>query len=277
VYGEPALVGTIDLGVRVRVFEGSLTRELKANKFVRMLLSTFAEEMRVKVGNLNLEIAADLPRKSGLGSSTALATALFRGLVKWYGVEISNDRLFELVMAAERKTYPTVSGMDQTAIVYEGVYEFVKRERDYVKKKLDEKLIEKVELLLVNSGQPEETTAEMVGLVRGRLEDGGEEYKKIIEEMGEVSRRVVQKGLRGKWDKTLVSRNQRLLERLGVVGEKAKVMVREIERVGGVAKISGAGGIKRGSGVLVVMHDDLTKMEKLSKRNNWRYWKVRLG
>jgi mevalonate kinase len=60
---------------------------------------------------------------------------------------------------------------------------------------------------------------------------------------------------------------ERNLEMLGVVGKKAKALIEEIEGLGGVAKISGAGGVKNGSGMLLSYHDDSSVLLDFAKKN----------
>ncbi len=93
-------------------------------------------------------------------------------------------------------------------------------------------------VILINSGKPKESTGEMVRLVaKGN-------YKQEFKMMGELVNR---------WRPELIQENERLLEKIGVVGEKAKKIIRQIEAGGGQAKICGAGGVKAGSGVILVV------------------------
>jgi mevalonate kinase len=67
------------------------------------------------------------------------------------------------------------------------------------------------------------------------------------------------------------------LEELGVVGERAKKIIRLIERSGGAAKICGAGGLKKGSGMALVYHGDLSVLKRNLKKNKIDFLKVKLG
>ena len=53
-----------------------------------------------------------------------------------------------------------------------------------------------------------------------------------------------------------------MLEQLNVVSENTIHLVREIEKIGGHAKISGAGGRINGSGILLVWHYDIEKLHR---------------
>ncbi|MBU2592429.1 hypothetical protein KKD61_03135 [Patescibacteria group bacterium] len=77
--------------------------------------------------------------------------------------------------------------------------------------------------------------------------------------------------------KDLLKTNQRLLEKLGVVSQKTKILVRQIEKFGGAAKISGAGGIKDTSGILLAYHSDPEAFLGWARREGLNIFKVKLG
>jgi len=63
----------------------------------------------------------------------------------------------------------------------------------------------------------------------------------------------------------LIRENERYLEELGVVSDYTIDLIKEIEKIGGAAKISGAGGIKDNSGILLVYHPDKEKLLNFAK------------
>ena len=54
-------------------------------------------------------------------------------------------------------------------------------------------------------------------------------------------------------------------------------MIRQIESIGGMAKVCGAGGVKAGSGMLLAIHQDENKLLQLIKQKQWQYIQVNLG
>jgi len=104
----------------------------------------------------------------------------------------------------------------------------------------------------------------MVAIVR----ENKDKYKDIFKRMGEIS---------DDWKVKKIKENQRLLEKIGVVGERAKKMVKEIEGLGGMVKICGAGGIKTGSGIMLCFHEDIDRLIQLVRENKWKYYQVELG
>ena len=75
----------------------------------------------------------------------------------------------------------------------------------------------------------------------------------------------------------MVTINERLLEQLGVVSNSTQKFIRDIENSGGAAKISGAGGVKTGSGIVLAVHDDPQKLMALAKKYKHPSFQVTLG
>jgi hypothetical protein len=79
------------------------------------------------------------------------------------------------------------------------------------------------------------------------------------------------------WSPEKIKANEMLLEKIGVVGNRAQKMVRQIESVGGMAKVCGAGGVETGSGMLLGYHQNIDRLIELTQKNHWEYWPVVLG
>ena len=65
-----------------------------------------------------------------------------------------------------------------------------------------------------------------------------------------------------------------MLEDLGVVGSKAKKIIKKIEEIGGYIKISGAGGVKTGSGWLLAYNPDIRLLDSFLSKNTWEYHNI---
>ncbi len=75
----------------------------------------------------------------------------------------------------------------------------------------------------------------------------------------------------------VIGKAERNLEKLAVVGKTAKSLIGKIESLKGVAKITGAGGIKKGSGMILAYHKDLNKLIKFAKDNDLKYYPVEIS
>ena len=75
----------------------------------------------------------------------------------------------------------------------------------------------------------------------------------------------------------MVKYNEELLEKLDVVSPTTKNIIRKIEKIGGAAKITGAGGKKESSGMVIVYHNDSDKLLKFAKDNKLDLFSVKIG
>ena len=74
-----------------------------------------------------------------------------------------------------------------------------------------------------------------------------------------------------------IKQNQRLLEQIGVVSKSTMKLIRQIESQKGVAKISGAGGIKTGSGIVIGYHQNPEIINQIAKEFGYNTFQVKLG
>ena len=75
----------------------------------------------------------------------------------------------------------------------------------------------------------------------------------------------------------MITENEKLLETLGVVSESTVKLIRNIEKMGGAEKISGAGGRKVKSGIVIVYHKNAKRLLAFAKKNNLNLFSVKIG
>ena len=267
VYGYLALVAAIDKRLRVNLNWRKdkkivIKDKCKDLKLARFVVGECLKEIKGSEPlNFGVKIAieSEIPI-GGCGSSAALATGIVWAMLKGKSEKLKN----KIVKKSEDFQHSKSSGVDQTIVREGGVLLFSKqRLRTKISENSGPKLLLQGQtFLIIDSGRPVESTGEMVKLVaRGSF---GKEFRR----MGEIA---------DKWNVSLIKENQRLLEKIGVVGEKAKKIVKEVEALGGMAKVCGAGGVKRGSGIILAYCKDVEKLRELVLVNKWNYYDVRLG
>ena len=271
VYGEPALVSAIDLGVEAFVSNSKVYFNPPKNKnYLQNIFKIFKEkydDKKLNLDDLVVLINSNLPEKSGLGSSAAVAHAVVLSLADFFKIKISLEEIFKLVQEAEKYIHGVSSGIDPSAVVFGGVQVFKKG----VRKKLSG--IAKLDFTLVNSGDVAETTGEMIDLVRSKVETDGR-FSNIIKKIGVVTSDMIKSININNFNPKLLTQNQRLLEELGVVGERAKKIVKEIESLGGFVKITGAGGVKNGSGWLLAYHPNKKVLTSFLTENTIENYRI---
>lgn len=284
VYGNPAVTSSINLGVTARFNPGieepgykpsGRNPGLKVEEYVKEVNAFFVEyffKTRKIPGEDRIAVESTLPIGSGLSSSTAVAAAVFKLVAKHFQISLSKQELFDLLVAFESQTYP-VSGMDQAAVAFGGLQQFQKSADCFGHEPISTLALRGKTFWLIDSGRPQESTKEMVALVK----ENYQKNKKVLEKLGACSKKFIASLSQNSFSPELLAENHQLLSNLGVVGDKASLIVRTIVQSGGVAKISGAGGVKDGSGIILTYHPDTEKFNQLIHKKKWKSWEITLG
>ncbi|MBP9670435.1 hypothetical protein KBD75_03480 [Candidatus Woesebacteria bacterium] len=259
VYGKMALVTSIALGVRVMVVEKGGTEK---NPIIDKAIEVAGGDKSIHV-----EIESELPIGSGLGSSAAVSAAVILAVREHLVKPIDKDELFNLTFECEKLAHGNASGLDPAAVVYGGLLAYTKGQ-PFERLKINKP----IKLLLVNTGKPAEPTKEMIELVAQ-----SPDKIEIIEQIANVVKKVKERLVGGEEIADLIDQNGVLLERLGVVGERALLLSRELRGLGAKVKIAGAGGVRTGSGMMLVMHPDFTQIKKLLDNMQIDYFETIIG
>jgi mevalonate kinase len=259
VYGHMALVTRINRGVEVIVTPG-----IKSD---HNAIVAKAIELAGGDPHLNLEIMSEIPIGSGLGSSAAVSAAVIQAVKTYLGRPITEEDLFKLAFECEKVAHGNASGLDPAAVVYGGLIAYSKGqpfERLAISKSM--------RLLLVNSGTPAESTKEMIAIA-----EQAPEREVIMQEIGSLTKLLREQLLHGGEIATLLNQNGLLLEKLGVVSAFGKQLSKELRALGCSVKITGAGGVARGSGMMLVKGGDLVKTKSLLDNRQIDYFEVMVG
>lgn len=201
-----------------------------------------------------LRIDSAIPAGAGCGSSAALAVAVAAALARASGLPLDDAELRRTALAVERQQHGRPSGVDVEAVMRGGVV-WCRGGSDGAGEDLRVDPMGLSGLRMFQSGSPEQTTGDMVALVR-RLEKRDplrvRDALAAIDGATHVAREALRDGLLERLVEAVRSA-ERALESLGVVPENVARAVRRVEAAGGAAKISGAGGITGGAGLVLVV------------------------
>ncbi len=231
---------------------------------------------------VNTSIKSQIPMGSGMGSSAAISVIQAATKYVLSGKTVLNNiilsKINQQACENEKIYHLNSSGVDPTICTYGGIIWFKKTKNGHkIFKRLSIKRLPK--FVLVNTGRPAETTGQMVGRVGEKLKKEKNKVNRIFDVIEDQTKLFL--CALEKKDSNLISNTiqncESCLEDLGVVSEKAKDIVREIEEIGGVAKISGAGGMSCGSGMLLCFHKNPQKILKLAKKLKLEAFIVKLG
>ncbi|MDD5103256.1 MAG: hypothetical protein PHX93_02545 [Candidatus Peribacteraceae bacterium] len=199
-------------------------------------------------------IRNQLPLKKGMGSSTALVIALTRVLL---GPQKRAEAL-----AIEDAMNPGHSGIDFAVIWEERPLYFRKGQEPQVIT-LPKDLLRGA--LLVDTGTPNESTPELVAWVRERSEDPRTQ-RVMLRALGDIGK-CTERLRNGEDIRTVFRDHHRAQVALGVVPKPVQVLIREIERLGGAAKVLGAGGKTGGGGTVLALHKNPDLIRPVIRKN----------
>ena len=222
-----------------------------------------------------IEITSEIPIGVGMGSSAAFAVATSAIKIG----EMNLEKISELAYKMEKKRHGAPSGVDNTICTYGG---FLWYRKECENLKTFRTIMPKRKfprIYLLNTGKPQETTKEMVKYVADGYLNRKSYFDAVFRRMEKVTRQFLEFLVTDANSEfgALVAENELLLERLGVVSDSTKQIIRKIEKIGGAAKISGAGGRKNKSGIVLIYHKDLEKLLAFAKKDSLDLFSVRMG
>jgi mevalonate kinase len=207
---------------------------------------------------LDLHLDSDLPVGSGFGSSAAAAAAIVTGYLLYRGAAVPLETIEPLALEVERRQHGTPSGVDTAAVLRGGVLWARKLATGGLETEaatLRSPLLSRLQVY--DTGTPAEATGAVVAAVRAlRGRDPGR-HEAILDRMEAATRAFRAELEREEEDPgravELIREHQACLEELGVVPPEVRNLVRQVEKEGGAAKISGAGSLSGpGAGSLLV-------------------------
>lgn len=267
VYGYRAVALAVSLGTTVRLCERPGPSAVDASEIKDSRLWPALSTVVPKEG-VGVHIASTLPVGCGMGSSAALAVATVRAVARWEGREASFEECFEKAFVIERVFHGTPSGIDHTVSALGGVVVY---RRGAGGPELEQLTLSRpLFLVVVDTGPPEKSTAEMVAGVRERAPT--EELSAI----GALVEQVVVVLKAGGEVGPLLDQNHRLLQKIGVSTPVLDDAVAQLWQAGASgAKLAGAGG----GGVVFGLLTEVQQQPVVEGllRDGFRAWAVQAG
>jgi len=204
----------------------------------------------------NYKIESEIPLGRGLGSSAALSVASVASFLEFYtGKQFDKKIINDIAFEIEKHFHSNPSGVDNSASCFGGLILYQKK---VSLKKLNDKISKNIEknLLLIDSGKPEETTGEIVESVES-VKSVETLLNNIENETNNILSAIEKENVDQFKNSLFV--NEKLLEELGIVSDRTKKLLKELSKFG-VGKVTGAGGRKKGSGFILFYTDQIDKL-----------------
>ncbi|MGT2910262.1 mevalonate kinase [Streptococcus cameli] len=217
---------------------------------------------------IHIEITSTIPAERGMGSSAAVAVAVARSLFAFYGKDLSDQELWEIVQSSETIAHGNPSGVDAaTTSGKQPVY--------FMKDQAIQPLYLSLDAYLVvgdtgKTGHTLEAVEDVARLCRESLA-----ARTWIEELGELTRQA-KLDLQENDAKALgqkMNRSHELLQKLGVSDDQLDQLVSCARGAGALgAKLTGGG---RGGCMIALVKDKESAqeiarvLEKIGARQTW--------
>lgn len=243
------------------------------------LVAALDKRLSVTLTGRKITIESNIPIGRGMGSSAAYAVATSAVKLFLRDRKLDLNKINDTAYRVEKKRHGNPSGVDNTISTYGGLLWF-RKESERLKLFSSIKARRALpKIYLVDTGRPLESTKEMVAKVKRLYKKDPLATEIIFRKIERVTRSFLKYLLGGGAVnfQELIKENEFLLEKLGVVSDSIIELIREIERIGGAAKISGAGGWKDKSGILLIYHKNVEKLQNFAKKNNLKLLEVKLG
>ena len=224
--------------------------------------------------SIEVRLTSEIPIGAGFGSSAAVGVAVAAAFLRLRGAEVETAALERLALEIDRRQHGAPSGVDTATVIRGGlVWATRDAEGSVVTTPVTARSGAVDQIRVFNSGEPAEATGAVVAAVRARRDAGPERFERLLEHM-EAATRMLRRQLEKEiaWiyeiadprssgeDPVITAFRdfETCLEALGVVPPRVRKIVREVERRGGAAKISGAGALSgEGAGSLLVYSSDV--------------------
>jgi mevalonate kinase len=229
------------------------------------------EKLNIDDG-INININSEIPRGAGLGSSAALSVGIPAVISKAYDQSLSDDEINKIAYEIEKINHGTPSGGDNATCCYGGLIWFQKPST--IEKLKVSYPLKNFVIVQTKKGEKERSTQTMIDGVRN-LESECRDPR--IKAMGNATYRMRKSLKSGNFKdvEELMNSAQSILAELKVSTPEIDVISESVKRIGGAAKITGAGG----EGGCVVCHHENKRIliDLLQDLGYKKPWNVELG
>lgn len=283
VYTKPALVTAVDLFLMAEIEEGdsriSDPRVQEAVAFCDNVVREYLQKETITydIRTYNITYSSEIPEGRGMGSSAAFCVATVASILHFYtGKEWEKETINTLAYRSEKHFHGMPSGVDVSASCFGGLI-FYRKEFEFLKYisalnfKIPKNIQEK--LILIDTGRPMESTSEMVQHVGKRYNAHTSEMEQTLVAIEKTTKKMVVSIV--KEDVSLftqcVEDNQKQLVDFGIVSEKTEKLLHLLQPAG-VGKVTGAGGLKDGSGLVLFAVRDVDIFKKIQRENSLKVY-----
>ncbi|OQW96648.1 MAG: mevalonate kinase [Verrucomicrobia bacterium A1] len=205
---------------------------------------TILDGLHLKVANgVKINLHSNIPIGCGMGSSAATVLSVLRGIGHYFRVEFRPEWYLAYSLEAENLQHGHASGVDSYISMNGGCARFQKGEARQLP-------LPRMPMHLVHTGIPETTTGECVEHVRRQFEHSAiwNDFEAVTNALEQALSRNNLREIQG-----VIRENHRLLSEIGVVPQKVRGFIADVEKWGAAAKVCGAGAVGGDKGGMVLV------------------------
>ena len=229
------------------------------------VLSLFQQEFHIPLSNISITINSEIPMNVGLGSSSAFIISMIKALIEYYNLTLNKNRIFKVALEAENLVHGKSSGLDLSVALHNKIIRY----QNTNVTPLASVYSPSPYFHIINTGMPSSTTLDCVQHVNKYFKNSiiWDCFGKVALslETALVNRNLEQL-------KNHVSKNHQLLCELGIVPPSIQSAIKDIEDLGGSAKVSGAGAITgNNAGMLIALIEDTNILHQICSKYQYQY------
>lgn len=274
VYAKPALVTAVDLRLTCTI-KSTFSKGITYEKPMQFCIDTTLEYLKSKKikhskKDFTYSITSDIPRGRGMGSSASYCVAVSACLYHYFtGKEPSAETVNSIAFLCEKHFHGMPSGVDVSAASFGGLI-FYRKEFEFLKhiSALNFKIPSAIQdrLVLIDSGKPVESTTHMIRHLGKRYNTDPKGMEKALNFVEKTTRRMVVSIMKedaGMFGQSIKDNGKALVD-VGIVSKQAQKLISSLSSYG-VGKVTGAGGIKKGSGLIIFFLNQSSSIQDLKK------------
>lgn len=237
-----------------------------SDRLIIFTIYSLIKKFNCNISSISLNIESDIPLSYGLGSSSALIYSIVNSFNQHYKWNLNKQDVINYSREIEHFQHGKSSGLDLSIISSNSPILF--QTNPYICKILD---INIPRIYIVFSGTSKNSTLECVNHVKNlnMKENFWKKFSIITLKMKKSLMKFCSKSF---FDS--IKKNHRLIMMLGVVPKLVSNFIEECEKIGGAAKICGAGAISNdNAGIIMVyfMNNESKNFEALCKKYNYEF------
>lgn len=256
VYGKLGIVASINKRAYVEVSDGNSIKlydyknpDKNVLRPIKLIINKITKNPKI-----NIKIKSKIPKKAGLGSSSAVFTALTAALSKYCNKNLSKKEIEKIACLGDKIAHGKPSGIDTNIATYGGFGIFTKKQGF---KKL--RIKKNLPVVIGNTGIKSPTRSMVL-----KVKKGIKKNMIFINEMHNISKSAI-KAIKN-YDLSLIgelmNENQEYLRKIGVSHPRIEKLIQIALKNSALgAKLTGGGG----GGCIIALAEDEKSQTKIKK------------